>query len=76
MMMHADDSCRLVGLRAAELRKEADRSRLAREAAPRRRLPWWRRRRVTIEVDLPSDLPAEQVERIFANLGRHLRGAS
>ena len=76
MLTHADDFYRLVNLRAAQLRDEAARSRLAREAPRRRWLPWMRRPRVTIEVHLPEDLRPEQVERIFANLVRHLKGAA
>lgn len=76
MILHPDDLGRLVHLRARQLWEEAERCRLARELPRRRRLPWTRRPRVTIEVNLPEDLRPEQVERIFANLARHLRGAA
>ena len=75
-MLHADDFCHLVNLRAEQLREEAARERLAREARRRPRLPWRRRPRVTIQVHLPEDLRPEQVERIFTDLVRHLKGAA
>ena len=76
MILHPDDLGRLVNMRAQQLREEADRHRLVREAPRRQHLPWTRRPRVTIEVHLPSDLRPEQVERIFANVARHLKGAA
>jgi hypothetical protein len=76
MILHPDDFGRLVNLRAQQLREEAERARLAHLAPRRRWLAWARRPRVTIEVNLPDDLRPEQVERIFANLARHLKGAA
>jgi len=63
----------LVRQRSAELRAEADRSRLAGSARPPRPIRV-RRGRITVEIHLSGDVSPEQVDQVFASLARHLDG--
>ena len=61
----------IVARRAADLRAEADRSRLAALARGRRPIRI-RRGRITVEVHLSADVRPEQVDQLFASVARHL----